>query len=110
MAILKITGLKQARDALRRLAAIGEKQLRPPLEAAAKPLADAVRSGSPRSAVSVRPVRAPRDGSIMVSVVIVDDATPPQRQAVSSAYHGTKSSVKSIGEREITKAVEREVK
>lgn len=105
---LKITGLKEARAALRRLAAIGEKQLQPALESAAKPLADAVRSGSPSSDVAVRPVRASRDGSVMVSVVIVDEATPPQRKAVSDAYHGTKSSVKSIGEREITKAVERE--
>jgi hypothetical protein len=46
----------------------------------------------------------------MVSVVIVDDATPFQRQAVSQAYHGTKGSVRSIGEREVARAVEREAR
>lgn len=107
---LKITGLHEARNQLRRLASIGEKQLQPALETAARPLADAVRHGSPSSDVAVRPGRASRDGSVAVSVVISDDATPPQRKAVSEAYHGTKGTVKSIGEREIAKVIEREAR
>lgn len=105
---LRITGLDEARRLLRRLATPGPRVLGPALEAAAAPLAGAIRANSPRSKVDIDPVRPRQRETVTVAVVVTDEATYTQRRAVSRAYYSTRPAVKQVGERALLRALERE--